>query len=201
MQRLIVFFLCCVCGVLQTSGAGAAQAARYAIAYGWDGQWQRAVDYRARIAPLLGLQPDTQLEIVGRGQEFGVVWNTNGSLDQVTAKAKQHTHKLKQAGLKPARPITVASFFKLYHLSYGRGAALDDVQNKLTTLKSILGARVGAQLVIEKSDDHNFTIVYRCWQGRAAASRLVNQHAQGLKELFVPGFLQRATRYLVEHPT
>jgi beta-lactamase class A len=182
MQRLIVFFLCCVCGVLQTSGAGAAQAARYAIAYGWDGQWQRAVDYRARIAPLLGLQPDTQLEIVGRGQEFGVVWNTNGSQAQATATANQHSQKLKRAGLKPARPITAASFFKLFHLSYGRGAAPEDVRDKLTALKSILGARVGAQLVIEQSDDRSYAVVYRCWQGRAAAIRLAKQHAQVLKK-------------------
>ena len=118
MQRLIVFFLCCVCGVLQTSGAGAAQAARYAIAYGWDGQLQRVVDYRARIAPLLGLQSDTQLEIVGQGQEFGVVWNTNSSQAQATATANQQSQQLKRAGLKPARPITTASFFKLYNLSY-----------------------------------------------------------------------------------
>lgn len=182
MQRLIVFFLCCVCGVFQTSGAGAAQAARYAIAYEWDGQWQRAVDYRARIAPLLGLQPDTQLEIVGRGQEFGVVWNTNGSQAQATATANQHSQKLKRAGLKPARPVTAASFFKLFHLSYGRGAAPEDVRDKLTALKSILGARVGAQLVIEQSDDRSYAVVYRCWQGRAAAIRLAKQHTQLLKQ-------------------
>ena len=182
MQRLIVFFLCCACGVFQTNAAGAAQAARYAIAYGWDGQWQRVVDYRARIAPLLGLQPDTQLEIVGQGQEFGVVWNTNGSLAQATATAKQHTQKLKTAGLKPARPITTASFFKLYHLSYGRGTAPEELQDELTAVKSALGARVGAQLVIEKSDERTYAIVYRCWQSRAAAGRLAKQHAQALKK-------------------
>lgn len=182
MQRLIFILFCCVCGILQTSGAWAAQAARYAIAYGWDGQLQRVVDYRARIAPLLGLQADTQLEIVGQGQEFGVVWNTNSSQAQATATANQQTQKLKRAGLKPARPITTASFFKLYHLSYGRGAAPEDLQDQLTALKSALGARVGAQLVIEKSDDRTYAIVYRCWQGRAAASRLASQHAQVLKK-------------------
>jgi beta-lactamase class A len=130
----------------------------------------------------LGLQADTQLEIVGQGQEFGVVWNTNTTLAQATATANQHTQKLKLAGLKPARPITTASFFKLYHLSYGRGAAPEDLQDQLTVLKSTLGARVGAQLVIEKSDDRTYAIVYRCWQGRAAASRLASAHAQVLKK-------------------
>jgi beta-lactamase class A len=145
------------------------------------------------------LQPDTQLEIVGRDQEFGVVWNINGSLTQATETAKQHTQKLKRAGLKPARPITTASFFKLYHLSYGRGTAPEDIQDELLTLKSALGTRVGAQLVIEKSDDHTYALVYRCWLGKAAANRLAQQHAQVLnKRKVVPTLVAAVPRPAIQ---
>lgn len=182
MQRSIVFFLCCVYVVLQSTVIRAAQAPRYALGYVWDGQLQRVVDYRARITPLLGLQPGTQLEIVGRGQEYGVVWNVNASLAQANKTVDQHNSKLKRAGLEPARTTKTSSFFKLYHVGYGRGATPEELQDELTALQSALGALANKRLVIEKIDERNYAIVYRCWQSRAAASRLAIQHAQVLEK-------------------
>lgn len=154
--------------VLETA-ALAAQPRRYALAYTWDAQRQRVLDHRQRIAALLGLKADTQLRIVAREQEYGLVWNIDAPLAQAKKHAEQQNARLRRAGFKLAQVIPATSFSALYHVRVGRTSRPDALQAEIVRLKKGLGAQAGEKLAIEKIDSRSHAIVYRGWEKRKAA--------------------------------
>ncbi|WP_319588549.1 serine hydrolase [uncultured Desulfobulbus sp.] len=168
--------------LLQATLAGAAQSPRYDVAYTWDADIQQVLDYRKKLPALLGLTIDKQLKIVGRGQEYGVVYMMNGTLGQAKETAEEHTQKLRRAGLQPAQPTKNSGDQSLYNVSYTMGPDLAILHQDYATIKSSLGAQVSAHLSIEKNDSRNFSIVYRCWASKSAALRFAKQHGTMLKK-------------------
>lgn len=199
MQRPIIFILCLFFTVLQAAVTRAAPAERYALGYMWSGQLQRALDHRIRITPLLALQPGTRLEIVGRGQEFGVILNINTSLAQANKIAGQQAAALQRAGLKPAQPVKTSGFFNLYHICYKRSTRPEDLQNDWKVVQTTLVPPTSKRLVIEKIDQQNYALVYRCWQSKEAVTRLSSRHAQLLKkDKLVPALVAAVPRPVVQ---
>ena len=168
--------------LLQATLAGAAQSPRYDVAYTWGADIQQVLDYRKKLPALLGLTIDKQLKIVGRGQEYGVVYTMNGTLGQAKETAEEHTQKLRRAGLQPAQPTKNRGDQSLYNVSYTMGPNLAILHQDYATIKSSLSAQVSAHLSIEKNDSRNFSIVYRCWASKSAALRFAKQHGAMLKK-------------------
>jgi len=166
--------------------AGAGPAPRYDLAYNWDPDVNRMIGVQRKLAAVLGLTIDRQLEIVGRGREFGVVCKVNGTLKQALDMAGKHQVKLRQAGLPPPRPLMATSSYKLYQVSYASGAQLEGVVTLYAQIKATLGRPDGDRLCIEKTGPATFTIVYRCWQSRAEAQRIASRHGALLKKKKIP---------------
>jgi beta-lactamase class A len=181
--KLFKYLLLCVLFLLvQTPLADAAQSQRYDLAYTWGADIDRVLDYRKKLAALLGLTIDNQLKIVGRGQEYGVVYTMKGTLVQTKKTAQNHTQKLRRAGLKPAHPIKSNGYHSLYNVRYTLGPNLEVLKKDLSSIKSSLGKQVSAKLFIETIDSRNFLIVYRCWESKPAALRFAKQHGSLLKK-------------------
>ncbi len=136
--------------LLQATLANAAQSPRYDVAYTWGADIQQVLDYRKKLPALLGLTIDKQLKIVGRGQEYGVVYILNGTLGQAKETAEKHTQKLRRAGLQPAQLTKNSGDRSLYNVLYTIGPNLEILHQDYAAIKTSLDAQVSAHLSIEK---------------------------------------------------
>jgi len=158
--------------------AAPTQSKQYALAYTWDMDRKRVLDYRQKIAILLELQPDSQLRIVGREQYYGLVWNINISMEQAKKKAEQQNVRLRRAGLKPAQVVPATGFSELYHVQVRQAGRADDLREEYVRLKNAL--RAGNILAIEKIDSQQWAIVYRGWERKRDAQKSAQNIASQL---------------------
>lgn len=182
MRLYKTFMLIVLLFFVKTTGAGAAHVQHYALVYAWDTEKQRLLAYRERLASLLELTIDRQLKMVRRGQEYGIVWNINGTPAQAKKTAEKQNVKLRRAGLKPAQLTQKTSYHSLYHLRYAKGSNLASLKKDYGHFKKSLGSQAADKLVIEKIDSRTWAIVYRCWQSKAEVLRIAQHHAVLLKK-------------------
>lgn len=198
MQRFLPVLLITLLVLVQSAGAFATQATRYALVYRWDGEVQRLLDHRQRLAGLLGLPADSRLKIVGRDQQFGIVWEIDRPLAQVRKEAEKQNASLRRAGLKPVQVVPRNSYHLLYHLLYRRDSNPENLHREYARIKAALGPQAGAKLAIEQLDGRTYGLVYRGWQGRSAALKTGKQQAArlGLKNT-TPSLLTAVERRAV----
>ena len=165
--------------------AGAAQAARHDVGYIWSKDIQRVLEAQEKLADLLHLKPDTHLQVVGRGQEYGVVRALQGTQARANKMVGQQAQLLRKAGFTPA-VVKSNSYHRLYHVRYTRGGNPKNLHSDLGRIKAALGARVGADLRIERIDARTFAIIHHSWASRTSALRLAGQHAALLKNKKIP---------------
>lgn len=167
-------------------GVGAASSPRYDLAYSWDPDVTRVLGVQRRLAAVLGPTIARQMEVVGHGEEYGVVYKVNAALKQAQERAGKQQLKLQQAGLPSPRPVSNSSYHRLYQVSYASGAQLEGLVTLYAQIKATLGPPAGDRLCIEKTGPASFTIVYRCWQNRAEAQRIASRHGALLKKKRIP---------------
>ncbi len=112
----IFTILCLLFLVLASSAVAAPSAKHYALVYTWNKDIQRALDDRTKLARALSLRIDRELQIVGNGQVFGVIYPLNGTLAQARKLALNQSNKLKLAGFNPAGIEPAGNYNKRYHL-------------------------------------------------------------------------------------
>jgi len=166
---------------LTASIAGAKSPDRYDLAYAWDGDVKRVIEYREKLAALLGPAVDKQLKLVGRDQGYGVVATLNGTQEQARAAAEKNNVKLRRAGLKLAQPISNTSYFSLFNVSFAKGANLEALTKTYAHIKGSFSRPIADKLSIETIDFKNFMIVYRCWESKSVAARIASQQGDLLK--------------------
>ncbi len=172
----VLLFLSCAPAL-----AAAPADQRYDIAYGWDTDIQRVLDYRRKVAGLLQMAIDRQLLIVGRDQQFGVIHPLRGTLDQAKKTAEQQSRKLRRAGLKPAQVTKAKGHHALYHIGYLKGPSVERLTKDYRSIKQALGVQAGKRLAIERVDSRTFSIIYRCWSSKTMAARTAKQHGALLR--------------------
>jgi beta-lactamase class A len=176
-----LLFLVVLVSCITATFAHAAPGQRYDLAYTWDTDIQRVLDYRQRVAGSLALASDSQLKIVGRDQEYGVVAPLNGTLAQAKSAAEQQARKLRRVGLKAAMPTRASSYQPLYHIQYSKGSNLQGLMRDYNLVKTALGGQVDLQLSIDVLGRKTYGLVNRCWAGKAEAMRIVQRHRPRLQ--------------------
>ncbi len=172
----------------------AAQAPRYDVGYTWSGDIHRVLEAQNKLFEMLDLAPDAHVQVVGRGQEYGVVRILQGTHAQATKIVGQQAQRLRKAGFTPAA-VKSNSYHRLYHVCYTQGANLKALHSNLARIKTALGARVGADdLRVEQIDGRTFAIIHHSWASRATALRLAGQHASLLKSRKIPATIIAAAR-------
>ena len=165
--------------------ADAAQTSRHDVGYTWNKDIHRVLEAQKQLADLLDLAPDTQLQVVGRGQEYGVVRALQGSQAQANKMVGQQAQLLRKAGFTPAT-VKSNSYHRLYHIRYTQGANPQALHGDLARIKAVLGSRVGADLRVEQIYARTLAVIHHSWASRAAALRLAGQHAARLKSIKIP---------------
>ncbi len=154
---------------------------KYDIVYMWDTDLESVLDYEDELAKIFDNSISQHLEIVGRGNEYGVVYDTNGSAAFVAQELARQGEILRKASLAEGWAIKDQGYHKLYNVSYGLGPHLDALKKKYTHLYSYLGKEVGKNLFIEKTDSGNYTLIYRRCGDRESTLVVARRHARLLR--------------------
>ena len=122
------------------------------------------------------------LKIVGRGQEYGVIYDANESDQTVTREIARQAEILRKAGFEEPRAIEDQGYYELYNVSYGAGPNLDVLKKRYTELYSFLGVEVGKNLFIEKTGSGNYLLVYRRRGDKRSTLVVARRHAGLLRK-------------------
>ncbi|MGE4559506.1 MAG: serine hydrolase [Desulfobulbus sp.] len=171
----IYLFLCSLLLILASSATAAPIAKHYALAYTWTKEVQQTLDDQDKLARALSLQIDRQLQIVGKGQKFGVVYPLNGTLAQARKLALNQSNKLKLAGFNPAEIIPAGSYTSLYHLLLTQNHDPNRLRKDYDRIAGKLPAPEQPNLQIEKIGSRSYGLVYHCWSGKKEANTIARQ--------------------------
>ena len=69
--------------------AFAGHSQHYDVAYMWDADMHRVLEYREKLRPSLGPAIDNQLDIVVRGKNYGIVRHVNTTFEQAKLQPKR----------------------------------------------------------------------------------------------------------------
>lgn len=164
-------------------GSASAATERYDLVYIWDKDLESVLDYKDQLEELFDDNVSNHLIIVGRGDEYGVIYDSNGSARDAMREFTRHGEILRKAGLKEAWAIKDEGYHRLYNVSYGLGPHLDALKKRYDLLYKCLGKDVGRNLYIEKTNADNYTLIYRKRGDRVETMQIATAHAKLLKKI------------------
>ena len=100
----VLYLLVALLGVAAVPTATIA-ADRYDVSYLWHRDVTSALDYRERVARVLGPGVSKDLKVVANADLFGLVYTRRGDSAGAAKVARNHTRLLKARGLEAAAPV------------------------------------------------------------------------------------------------
>ena len=176
MKPIRLLSLVLLLSLFAAAVAVAAPAKRYDLVYTWETSVQRVLAYQDKLTRTAGLPKSSQVQIVGRGREYGLVYPARTTLAQAKKIAARQNPVLRRAGLKSAQAVAANGYHSLYHIQYGRGTNLQQLARDRGRIAAKLGKQVADRLVIEQLDGRTHAIVYRSWANKNAAQQLAARH-------------------------
>lgn len=175
---LLLVGLFAVCPV---SNAFAAKKEVYDIIYILTNDLERVLDYKEELESIFDVKVSRKLKIVGRGDDYGLIYDGNLSSRTVAKTLIEHAELLNTAGFDEPYAIKEQRYDVLYNVSYGIGPNLEPLKKKYQILYNRLGEEVKRDLFVEQTDFGNYVLVYRIRGDEASTTRLAKQHATLLK--------------------
>ena len=154
----------------------------YDVAYIWNTDLESVLDYLEELEPLLGPEVGKDLKVVGRGNEYGIIYDRDGSAGSSARIIIQHSEILRKAGLEQAYAIKDQGYHELYNVSYGLGPNLDALKRTYSRIYHFLGEDVGKNLFIEQTDSGNYTLIYRRRGDKRSTLRVARKHSKLLRK-------------------
>ncbi|MBI4453661.1 serine hydrolase [Candidatus Woesearchaeota archaeon] len=174
------------------------QPTRYDVSYSWHNQLEDALDYMEELRSVLGDGLGEELgsivqrkiRIVRSTQSglYGIIYNMNSeNIELCRALAADHSSILKESVLKekdlePAECVGDTGYNFLYNVCYGLGRNLEELKRVYSTVSTMLGQGVTRNLVIEKTLDGNYALVYKRYDTLESTARIAEHHAKLLAE-------------------
>ena len=90
---------------LAAAPSAAVASERYDVSYLWHRDVASVLDYRERVARVLGPRAAKKLKVVAKGKLFGLVYARGGDSAGATRVAQTHTRLLQSRGLEAATPV------------------------------------------------------------------------------------------------
>ncbi|MFV0439454.1 MAG: serine hydrolase [Desulfopila sp.] len=156
----------------------AAATDQYDLVYIWDTHLESVLDYKDQLDEVFDDTISTRLKIVGRGDEYGVVYDTNGTARTIAQEIAAQGEVLRKAGLQEAWAIKDEGYHLLYNVSYGLGPNLESLRKTYDMLYAYLGKDVGKNLFIEKTKGDNYALIFRKRGDRASTMDVAMAHAK-----------------------
>jgi beta-lactamase class A len=176
---LLLIILCC----FSHTGVGLCAVERYDLVYIWDTNLDNVLDYKDRLEEIFDDNVSKRLKVVGKGHEYGIIYDTNGSLNSVIHEFASHGEILRKAGLDEAWAVKDEGYHELYNVSYGLGPNVEELKKTYKRIYQHLGEDVGKNLFIEKTDSNNYTLIYRRRGDRRSTTLVARQHAKMLRAI------------------
>lgn len=167
--------------MLSVAGSAYAQEERYDLVYIWDKDLESVLDYKDQLSELFDSDVSNRFKIVGRNDEYGVIYDTNGLARNIIQEMARHAAVLRTAGLREAWAIKDEGYYQLFNVSYGLGPNLESLKKTYDQLYRYLGREVGRNLFIEKTNADNYTLIFRCRDDRVATRDVARAHAKMLR--------------------
>lgn len=166
----------------------------YDLVYKWQNELQLAIDDRAKLAQILTLSTDGQLQIVAKKQKYGVIYSLQGSLDQARKLALAQSDRLESSGFSPAEIVPVGGYIKLYHLLLTKSSDPKRLQVDYLRIVSTLPPKDRSKLQIEKIGSQTFGLVFHCWMDKLETKKLIGKHNEFLKRNYSPALIRAIDR-------
>ncbi len=177
---VLVILVAASCILSSTSTLYGAEE-RYDLVYVWDSDLESVLDYTDQLEGIFEKDISSRLKIVERDDEYGVIYDANGSTRSVAQEVARHGEVLRKAGLREAWAIKDEGYHRLYNVSYGLGPNLESLKKTYKKLYTYLGKEAGRNLFIEKTDSNNYTLIYRCREDRVTTMDVASKHAKVLR--------------------
>ncbi len=159
-----------------------AQNTEYDLVYIWDSSLENVLDYQEQLSEVFEREETLRFQIVGRGKdEYGIIYDLNGSALTALQTAIKHSAILHQEGLAECRAVEDHGYYELYNVSYGFGPNLEALKKSYNRIYSYLGEEVGKKLYVMQADAENYSLVYRRMGDRVSTNTVARRHARLLK--------------------
>jgi len=159
----------------------AARSDKYDIVYLVSKDIERVLDYKEELEAIFDREISLQLKIMGRGDDFALVYDCNDSARSVTKNLVKHAEHLDKAGYDEPFASKDQDFQPLYNVSYGMGPNLEPLKKRYEILYSCLGENVGTNLFIEKTEYGNYKLIYRRRGDKKTSTTIARKHAKILR--------------------
>jgi len=173
------------------SEANAARQDTFDIIYILSKDMERVLDYKEELETIFGPKIRKKLKIVGKGDQFAIIYDGNDSAGTVIRTLVEHGELLGKAGFDEAWATKDQGFHSLYNVSYGLGPNLAPLIKTYKTLYSYLGKEVRKNLFIEKTNFGNYTLIYRRRGGELSTIKIAKKHARLLRKKGIKTSLTR----------
>ncbi len=167
-------------GVL-TSHAQAGKKEKYDIIYLLTKDIDRVLDYKAELETIFDEKIVQKLKVVGRGDEYALIYDGNDSAATVSRTLINHAELLNKAGFDEPYATKEQNFHGLYNVSYGMGPNIEPLKMKYEQIYGCLGMDVKNDLFIEKTVYGNFALIYRRRGDKASTTEIARKHAAILR--------------------
>jgi len=165
---------------------------KYDVSYSWHDKLEDALDYMEDLRSVLGdglgdeIDNMVQRKIrIVRSQQsglYGIIYNINSeNIELCRAIADDHSSILKESilkegNLKPAECVGDTGYNFLYNVCYGLGRNFEELKRTYKQVSIMLGQGVTRYLVIEKTLNGNYALVYKRYDTLESTSRIAERH-------------------------
>ena len=167
---------------LTFSIADAAKRDTFDIIYILSKDMERVLDYKDELETIFGPKVLRKLKIVGKGDQYAIIYDGNDSARTVTKTLVEHGELLRKAGFDEAWATKEQDFHSLFNVSYGLGPNLGPLIKMYKKLYYYLGEDVRQDLFIEETDYGNYTLIYRRRGDEISTTKIAREHAKLLRK-------------------
>lgn len=182
---------------LLQSDALAAKNEKYDIIYILTKDLDKVLDYKDELESVFDATVIKKLKIVGRGDEYALIYDGNDSAGTVTQTLIKHAELLDKAGFDEPYATKEQNFHSLYNVSYGMGPNQEPLEKKYELIYGCLGGEVKNELFIEKTDFGNYALIYRRRGDKESTTRVAKEHAKLLKSKKISTSITRENNNMV----
>lgn len=180
-QKIFLCFIVACLPLLGFTSPGFSKTEQYDLVYIWDTDLDKVLDYKESLEELFERRISKKFAVVGKGKEYGIIYDRNGSARSITVDIVQHGEVLRKAGLDESYAIKDEGYHRLYNVSYGIGPNVDALKKNYHKIYNYLGKGVGKDLVIEQVSESNYSLIYRRRGDRRSTGVVARNHARKLK--------------------
>ena len=174
-----------------SSEAEAAKRDTFDIIYILSKDMERVLDYKDELETIFGPKVLRKMKIVGKGDQYAIIYDGNDSARTVTKTLVEHGELLRKAGFDEAWATKEQDFHSLFNVSYGLGPNLEPLIKMYKKLYYYLGENVRKDLFIEETDYGNYTLIYRRRGDELSTTKIAKKHARLLRKKRIKTSLTR----------